>query len=425
MADLDPSAARNPAPIESRILSDERMGSLIASFGNHNGKALLATLMQEGQDYNPGELHGLIRDLPGADGIYLGSSTNQYDYIIGSFEEPGLVKVTQTPDGPSVRLAEEGIQHAKPLAALLLDIADKHDTSLESIFGGNRTSKEFKSPYVRITIMESILTAPQGMTIQEIMRATGIGDPTITGQLINLSYAGLVDRQPWSQGDDDVKYRVGNVAYDRTIVGKQPSAWRTAALDYLLSHGEATLDQLLAASSEHFDQPQSDSKKRYKLAKAFHQLITKGVVEKVNTRQSGLDSEVLLNDDQLNFWTELLNTLENFRTGMPSTLELGHQLAKDIPQDPRFVARALTRLNETSPHMQDANYKDMGSVVLSILSASEHPLTIRAIRESASKTLGRNVSGWGVSKILGKFIEKEFVTENSDGKVKKFLFKAS
>lgn len=391
------------------IMSDEFMGDLLAGFGNHEGKSLLLLSMQPGIFYGKSDLHRLIKNLPGADQVYSGDLSNQMAYCRYSLDPIGVVAKADFGETLKFGITELGEKIGKPLAASLIDFANRNEIALETIFGGTKsTNPKLRSPYVRMRLMENILTAPSSIQLKDIEEASGLSQGLLTKHMIDLAASDLIDYKPWSFDKDEVSYRIGPTLYIPGNIGKKPSAYLLKALNYLEATGEATLDELARHCSDSFgDEDITLSEKRTRLTSALHGLskADSRYIEIINRRRTTADSteaagDFILNKNQRAFWEELLNIVEKVRTGDKAFLDYWSSESAKLLNDPETVALSLSRSNEKSSYMQDGTNKDIEQLVMGALVNASAPLSYREIREIIVEGKKRTLSIFGISAIL-------------------------
>lgn len=399
-------------------LSDERLGELLAAVDNHEGKALLVMLMQQGVYYRQQELHNLLTNLPGASGVNIGHRTNQIGYCKESLRPVGMV--TKADFGEVLRfgISEDGERLGKPLAVGSLQVMSAHaltrerDISLEQLWGATHSPTEKRSPLVRFLAIEALLTSPnETATVGQLAEALHEDYNLLSIPLLMLSKHGLVEYKTWEIGRDKVVYSVPDPSKIHHTEGRPRGVWTEAAVQYLLQHKKGTLDELAAYSWESAPQEEkrdnSLEEVRHKLAVSLHQMAKRFGVLTREGHNKEEDHGASLTPDQKAFWQDMIQLLEGIREAEPAFLD---GLRAEIPAflaDTEKVKHALRVAYRKQP--------SMATLVLGSLS-SDQSKVVKELAEEIEMGFGQTVSIWGLRNALNKLADDGKI-EKSKGKV--------
>lgn len=405
-------------------LSDERLGDLLSGIGNHEGKALLLLAMDKASPdevyFAQGELHSLITNLPGADNFDNRSRRNQVEWCQKSMSPADLViKADYSPT--RYALTQDGRRLGKPLAVLLLDFSDRFDTALLDIFGWSNTSTASRSPLNRLKLIREILVSPDMPSLIALKQRTGMFSNLET-HLHALSRKGLVEYQSWDMTSDKVFELI-----DSQYQPNHHSAdiLRQKVLNYFKAHNnQASIDELLEyckaeLSAEAITIP-SQQKFYSKIYNYVYALQKQGHVRAIGGRVHNAPIDLKLTDRQRIIWSELLSSLDRFQMQEPAYLEELNQKAEDFIRSKIKVTKALSRAAESSSRMQYGPQKNIGQLILSVLSPDNQPLTVRTIADKIKSQEGRVVATGGIRKSLYTLQSIGEIADVKDGKVKMY-----
>lgn len=400
-------------------LSDEQLGNLLSAVGNHEGKALLLLAMQPERYYIQGELHGLVKNLPGAENVYIGSPTNQIGYCLNSLAPIGLVAKADYGSPTSFALTQEGENLGKPLAAFLLDFSSKYDVNLEAIFGASQSVNGKRSPFIRVELLKELLTSDKPLRLEDLRSSVGVAKPIPHMHLMKMAGAGLINYQSWDSSKDKASYELIDTNYEPTSKAG-PVSRKT--LEFLKVQKVATLDELENYCRETLIELPEIDQLRYDIVHYMASLGRRSVVKRSKALRSYQGASISIDDNQRSMLEELLNGLEQFKSQDPEFLHSLKVRSTEILSDSTVVKSALNRLAEKSPRMQNGDEKSLGRFILEALNNSEDvPMSIRDVVEQISNINGRNVSIFGIQKILAKMAKREEVQTTKKGRAKLYM----
>ncbi len=405
----------NPALPElfnsSEFLNDQQLSTLIGGIGNNEGKALLLVAMATGGSaYTSRPLHGLITGLPGMDSVEAGSIYTQKGWCQSSIGPAGLVE-NHGSDGTQV--TSLGLRLGVPLAGLLLNHADKYDVPLVELFGETRSSSEVPSQFIRLRIMEELLTHPGGMQLGDLVTSTYASNQVvIEKQLRKLANADLITYDDWDSATCQIRYEVPSES--RSSLADKAGFTGTIA-EYLLQASETSHDQVVnycIQTVPGFNQldPRAQSAK---VSVVMFNLKRQGLVQKLEGKERPFELDVSLTPEQLEQWTDLCNKLESFKNQEPEVLAKWTKVAFDFITDPAKVRRAYERFRDSSARANHIE-KNLGSIVLNALQDSGGSASVREVVKLASDRRGNSVSHFGVVRVLNHLAAEGLVNRHQD-----------
>lgn len=383
-----PVRTREPK-LARESVSDEEMGRLLASFGNHEAKAVTLLSMNPGRIYSYGDLENRNKDIRDGNGKTNGSVL--FNYCLVSLSPIGLVtKEFADPEKGiwGFQKTEKGITLGDPLAGLLLDFSLRHpDISLHRFFTHtNSPNPEKRAPILRLQILRA-LRDRSPMTTATLARKINEKDGTNVGRhLKGLSESGVITYHSSEHAKPLSYYQ----ASGETLEAEQIPYARSKPLSSLLlnflrenSARRFTREELLDRVVSERNLSINDAQKK-SLGKDVGRELAKLIRERLVTREGFKDdpkSVVMLSGEQRELIVELLEIIEGFQRQDPSIIKKGKALAREIITDSDKVTLLLQKARDNSPNANALPKKEVEALILSLLTASQG-LTSREIRDS-------------------------------------------
>ncbi len=120
-------------------LSDEQVGNMLSSIGNHEGKAITLLVMKNGDIFDSKDLHEGILRAQGENVVWRMNTFVPFNYCIKSLEPIGLVAketIDETLKTWGYAITDYGKKFGIPWAGKLLEFSEKHNIPLSKLFGG-------------------------------------------------------------------------------------------------------------------------------------------------------------------------------------------------------------------------------------------------------------------------------------------------
>lgn len=393
------------------LLNDHQLSTFLGAIGNNEGKALLLLAMAKGGDtYTSRSLHTLVTDLPGMSNVETGGVQTQKSWCDSSLEPIGMVEKSKSGGFHATSL---GVEIGVPLAGLLLDHSDKYNVPLVELFGENRSSSGISSQFIRLRIIEELLTNPSGIKLSDLVESSGASNQVvIEKQLRKLSNAGLISYDDWDEATNETRYEINPGTQDS--LGAKSGFIGTIA-QYILQASNVTHKDIishLAESEPEFAnlKPEEQSQK---VASAMHRLKAQDLVLKVEGRELPSEINISLTPEQLKQWTDLCNKLEVFKTLRPEILAEWKDLAFEFINDPERVRNAYERYRDSSARA-NPTVKNLGNIVLRVLEGVDRPAPVREIVKQASSLRGSSVSHFGIVAALNRLASEGLVEKRED-----------
>ena len=405
------------------VMPDDRVAQLISAIGNHEGKALLMlALSASDEDHTQGELHQLLKALPGTQGASLGRSNNQLSWCKYSLAPAGLVEIDATAKPLLTKVTEEGRAAGAPLAALLLEFADTYEVSLAQLFGGSMTGSETSSPEIRFKLIEELLTNPIGANLNDLAVSTGAASQVVVEKhLRKLHNAKLLTYNDFDHAINQPTFQLSNESY---APAANSNLLRRVCFDYIKSHREATHDEITAYCREvmtEYCDALGAKTLQIRISTTLHSLKKYGVITAVAGKQANRMVDVRFSKEQAALWTNLFNRLEAFKRSDSDARDTYERQGRNFLASHDKVSRAVARYTERNLLMNNA----LAGLALGVIESGETTGTVRDIAKVVSEKHGGAVSHFGIVKILNHLTEQGLLTVHSEGKVKQYVIDQS
>ncbi len=416
-------------PITPERLSDEQLGNLISSVGNHEAKAITLLLMQPDVIYTQRDLFRIIINAQGERPGWRMHSSVPFEYCQNSLSPIGLVaKEVLEREGLTTYgylITEYGIKVGVPLAGYMLDFSQKYpDFSLIDIFGATQSSSqtkelpdqgiEFKkrAPITRLKIFWELLTS--SLPIREVYLAKSLGEKNetiIKDHLEALGGKGVISYEATEHGSPFAFYQLNPdhppeqpLAYrdqpsltERVYRVLQEDPVREWAWESLTRYlGYTNLPRTISSILSHLEK--TGYAKRGKFSEEYR-------------------SEVNLTGEQRAMLAELMAILDRFQTQDPQVLQNGKKLAFSLT--PSDVAALMGKAKE---HSNNASAQPQEETALELLTiVSENPgLTSSKITDCYAQLYGRWISGRLVSLRLRELVREGKISYQVQKDVRKY-----
>lgn len=338
--------------VKREALTSEAMGSLVSGIGNHEGKAIVFGLMEDGTSYKGRLLQRTLRD---AQGGYEGwdiAHNPLAQYCGNSFKPAGIVE--ETPEG--YKKNEYGKEVGDAFAGLMLDFSLKHpDFSLMDFFSfrqsSSRSSDEDinRAPITRMRIFWELLTRDLPLKNDDIAVAVKQRRNVVARHLQALDENKIITYNAMPHHGDRSKYKYVPIVSDDvpTPFVKDKSA---SEFSYRLLRDnpgqEFTLEDVVRLHLESQGKQQDDVGKGQKsrFGAILSDLEKQGFVQNEDT------SEANLTDAQKDVVFELVSMLDGFQSQDPHLIAYGRKRLSEIISNPELVAQLMLKARKHSPN---------------------------------------------------------------------------
>ncbi len=398
-------------------LDEQRMGDYLAGVGNHEGKALLLLALNQADNdkfHTRGQLHELLKELPGSKNAYLGNRGNQVNWCQRSLAPIGFVAREEYDGADRFAITDEGREIGVPLAGLLLDFSERHKVPLVELFGSSISNGKMRSPIIRLRMVRELLTHPNGANLAEMVDSTEVADQVVIEKhLRKLAVVGLIEYNDWDNAVDEQRVAL----LDKSFEPNSQATWQSLIVERLKAEDSVSFDDLISYCSQ--KQPESDAQLddaavAIKVSITLYRLRERGKVSPPSGQLKDQALPVRFTSGQEQVWTELLNLLEAFMDRDPELIERGNTLAKHILNEPDIITNLLNRSAEAAANTKNDTGKDLGTLVMRVLANAQAPLSVRDLVTGVSEVQGRTYSHYAVSRIAKKISGAGAIIEEKD-----------
>jgi hypothetical protein len=370
-----------PLTPRHEALSDHELGNLVAAAGNHEGKALLLTLMEDGAEYGQVSLRTLLLSAQGRNPVYRGNRTVVRNYV-ETFESVDLLTKSQLVDRSLVfEKTDKGSTIGSALAGHMLKFSLDHpEIRLSELLGSGQTKiGADRAAQTRISVLRA-MHQRKPTTMGDLKRAVGYEDAKDGTSVFNavkgLSDAGIIN-YTYNNLRREVapSYKIDPAKIERTTLFPRAGSSTDKILQMIesvVASGHSYVDKdAIRAQFAQLDIAQGLTKKRQLVAtnNALDALMGKGIVDPTDSRANaeGTLTEVSITDEQRQTVSELLVFLDGIQAGEPATIEQGIALGKAIVSNPKqvktLVAKCYGEVSaRTNPIRQAAIAKELAGL---------------------------------------------------------------
>ncbi len=387
-----PGIPQAPENRRAERLSDEQMGNLLASIGNHEAKALTLLIMKPNLIYTSSILHS---DFMNAQGESPGWETNhsaQFGYCQQSLSPIGLVSkevVDKNVETYGYMTTNFGEKVGKPLAALLLDFSRRNPGfSLYDFFGSTVSSAQDdpdskkRSPATRFKIFYELATAPS-LPINQLELLKNI--PEITqgdagNHLRELKRKKIIEYDSIKFGENILYYSLSSLPPQEEPPKYMARPTQTVRIyGLLLEEPEKTwtIEEITGRYVEEFgylgvfninDLPENQKINLKRNISSILSHLKKHGYTSQSKFGGETRSEINLSEEQRNTIVDLVDILDAFQNQNPQILERGRKLSLFFLSNPQETARLMEKAKE---HSHNANRKapeEYNAVILGLIS---------------------------------------------------------
>lgn len=421
-------------------LSDEKIGNLLSSVGNNEVKAITLILMRSGDVYDKGSLHRQVLNAQGEKSGWEMAKGVLLDYCSYTLAPIGLV--AKEAFGPDLAtfgysITDYGKALGIPLAGLLLDFSERHNISLNKLFGStvsnskgktmkaDDSEEEFKkrAPTTTLKILFETLTSPQ-LPIREADIVKRIGEDdfqVVNNNLVRLAKLGLIEYSSTEVNEPFSAYKIPSEIptgefpmhsrYPRMtklifdILNEHPNQYLTITDVFNLIPQNLKSEWKAENHSEISDILSFLARQKYLYIKKFN-----------FDKRSGIS----ITDEQKIILTELLEIVYGFQNQDKEILEKGRKLAIEIISNPDRVSNLMRRAREASNQANQSPMKETLESVQSLILANPG-VTNRKIRILLEEKYQRKLGISSIRNFSSSLVEQGLVIEKKQGNLSRFF----
>ena len=411
-------------------LSDEQLGNLISSLGNHEAKAITLLVMRHDTIYTRNDLHRILISVQGGrPGWRMGDSI-PFQYCQDSLSPIGLVakEVLET-EGLTTygyMITEFGTKVGVPFAGYMLNFSKRHPTvSLIDIFGATQSPSkireledqdiEFKkrAPITRLKIFRQLLTSSLPIRQVDLTKSLGEKQSIIQNHLKALEGRGIILYEAIERGSPVTFYQL-----NPDHAPEQPPVYRG-----FLSLTRDVYQALCEWPEREWN---TESLASYLGRTYLHNisgilsLFARKGYAKRGKFSAEYQSEINLTPEQRAMLADLVAILDRFQTQDPQILQKGKELAFSLT--PTDIAVLMGKAKEHSGHASVQPPEETAAELLTII--SENPgITSSQIADDHAQTYGRRLSGGLVSQRLRELVQEGKVSYQVQKGVRKYTLR--
>lgn len=347
---------------QERKISDQNMGVLLASVGNHEGKALTLIAMADRALYTSGDLHKKVMRAQGAPPTWKTGHFVQFKYCSQSFEPIGLVaRETLNPDLSTYgyQLTDFGAEAAIPLTGHLLRYSEEYpDLSLFGLFGATQSTGKGKmgdkkrSPLLRAKIFWELTTGELPLRTLDLSRSIGGSyDKIMHVHLDVLARRGIINYEAQKADTVVTVYRVpAEKAEANPVLNIFPNV-ASRLWNFLKTHPNQDYNAKELAEEMFKGGTRSKSTTldsvEGQVSRLLSSLHAQGVLEK-SRFNADVRSAIDLSSEQRARLVSLVGILDRFQSGDPEFHQEGYKAAHDIFNSPQRVSALMDKARQAS-----------------------------------------------------------------------------
>lgn len=433
---------KSPETLKTRErLSDEEMGNLLSSVGNHEVKAVTLILMRDGTVLDKGNLHSRVLTVQGGYRSWAMSKTVLFGYCSSSFAPIGLVAKEALDFDLSTfgySITDKGIELGIPLAGLLLDFSEKNNIPLNTLFGSTMSHSQSKivqgkegeeiefrkrAPSTTLKILSTILAAPslpiREADIEEGVAGAPTGESHLSAHLIRLAKLGLIQYNSIEKNRPFSGYKIADILPEgelpiperRLILAKSVFAVLKDNPDKYLA-----INDVLNLLPEDIKKGWSDKRSFLRLdVSVILSLLAKNEYASIEKFHFGKQSEVNTTDEQKAVLKELVEIISRFQNQDQEILEKGRRLAGQIISNPQRVSALLRRAKDASSYANQSSSEETQESILSIVLFNPNGITSKEIQKILEEKYGKRLGRQRVSQLLAPSVKNMSVRVDKKG----------
>lgn len=329
------------------MITEARLGDLLAAIGNHEGKALMFLAMEDEVPYGTTSSYRRFIEIQGSPPAFVGQVTVAQKYLVHSFLPIGLVVRQRNESGFLRHVREDPDGVATALAGFLLASTADADVSLQILFGKTsaREGSE-RSPIRRYRILRALAEAAGDTYPARVAAQARVGEMPTSNALTAFAEHGLLTLETSATYEMRTTYRITEPIPPQ--VGKGNYRTATEISEYLngllaKSPGELVVPrEQIEAHLRAFPRWAEVGGLRDITQGILKRFVTRGYLEAVTSHYGLTHARVSLTPAQRAFAARVSSGIAAIAAGDPQAITAGHREARRILKDPDAV-RALMR----------------------------------------------------------------------------------
>lgn len=361
------------------------LGNLLASIGNHEGKALLLASMVPGNIYFSSDLDRLMRQKQGEKPVWKISSKTPFNICATTFAPANLARVGLS-DHTLRTIGYEKTEYAEEIgisfAGHMLKFSEDHpDISLIDLFGSTHTrAKKFpqgledndgatieRTPLLHFRIFRELLSRQHPIRLKDLTDVVGRAD-FMEHHLLRLSQHGILNYEWFKKGQSVVHYTVNKDALPKIPIDLSKTPIANEIYQMIISDPSIVLsvDSVYEKLTKKYPDMPSEEQSRRRITYVFDTFADKGYISK-GKFGGDYSSEISLSESQRALLSELMGLLGRFSSKDPEFIREGLSKANQIVNDPRRFNALLSKAREASANANHADPNETKKQIISIL----------------------------------------------------------
>lgn len=416
--------ARKEVAATPEKMPNGKLGDLLASVGNSEMKAIVLGIMQTDEAYTHSRLSAEFHRKHGGQPDLLNiHSMNLIGYCANSLEPAGLVDSSEESTEATIgkkayRKTSEGEKNGDALAGHLLAFSERYpDIPLQSIFGPSRTPGNAvvtvekqadgsiieyikRSPLKNYHILKGLVERDEPASTTELIE--DIGEEVRAQKWRSLNEAGLITYKTVGAKKAIAQYTVkeDRPAEPPPLYLRQ-RGWTTRISKIALE--ETGLINTDTISAKYLDTyPQSTATKaeiRRSVSAILGHLAKVGYLNKDEGLTASKQTQISLSPEQRAVATDLVQTIERFRSGDEGFLQEGRDLLQQIVEDPQRVAKLALKAKERAKVGLEVSRDDIRAQITAIIAKYPKGISVADVYDQM-KTQGSSISQVLVRRML-------------------------
>lgn len=333
------------------MITEARLGDLLAAIGNHEAKALFFLAMEDEVPYGVTSSHRRFLEMQGSPPAFVGQVSTAQKYLLYSFYPIGLVVRQRTESGLLRHVRDDPNGTATALAGFLLSATLEQEISLQRLFGktaaGGPTGAPERSPIRRFRILRALAATTGDTYTTAIAQQAGVREMPTFNALTVYATHGLLSYESSATYEMKTTYRVAQPIPPQVGRGN----YRTASeiTDYL--------NKLLADSSDELIVPREQIEDHIRAIPRWSEVanlrdviqgilkrfVARGYVEPVTSHYGLTHARISMTPEQRAFTQQIVTGIEAIASGSPAALAEGKREARRIVNDPEVVRSLIRR----------------------------------------------------------------------------------
>lgn len=420
------------APVGEQVqrerLHDNTIADLLGAVGNSELKSVVIGVMEPGREYAKETLfRHVARTQDKASGWEFAWGL-PYQYCETTFLPVGLVVKTQVPYEDRVVdrfvITKQGVD-AKAFGGLLLDFSLGEKKALVDFLGGSKRKKEAEDEKIgvarRYKMLFELVTAEKPLRITDIAIRAGLPMERVVAHFDDLLVKGIVSfdrRQP----NKPVSYfRFAHFPAEGAVLYKNYPTLAKAIMQVVASDPERYWSIRDVETEVQKILGYEDRSNYIRISSILSALAKEKIFQRKKFAWD-LQSEIVLTDEQRDPLVKLVGLIDAFQDQQPAVIAFGQQRMREILADRESVSFLLRKAREASSFTNKVSAEKMEAYLFMVLADMPNATTHEISQELQERFEISPKLGY-LAAILGKYVKKDLVEKNRDGKVMRWKLK--